>query len=116
MSLKRGLAELVGLAAPPVCVACREPLGRADEPLCGACRRGLPWLRGRRCPRCGLPRHRGARCPALGAAFTRAWAPLAYDQTARALVRALKFRGALPVADVMAAHVAATLPLELAGR
>jgi predicted amidophosphoribosyltransferase len=49
-------------------------------------------------------------CPAAGAAFARAWAPLAYDGVARQLVAALKFRGALPVAALMAAHVAANLP------
>jgi ComF family protein len=43
----------------------------------------------------------------------RAWAPLAHDGVARELVSALKFRGALPVAAVMAAHLAANLPAEL---
>ena len=94
---RRGLAELLAIVAPPACVACREPLGRADQLLCPGCLRALPWLRGRRCPRCGLPRHRRGGCPARGAAFARAWAPLAYDGPARALVQALKFRAALPV-------------------
>jgi predicted amidophosphoribosyltransferase len=80
--------------------------------VCGACLRRMPWLRGHRCPRCGLPRHR-AGCPAATSAFDRAWAPLAYDGPARDLVRALKFHGALPVAGLMAAHLAANLPLDL---
>ena len=80
--------------------------------VCGACLRALPWLRGHRCPRCGLPRHRSG-CPAATAAFDRAWAPLAYEGTARALVGALKFRAALPVAGLMAAHMAANLPADL---
>ena len=80
--------------------------------VCGPCLRGLPWLRGHRCPRCALPRHR-AGCPAATSAFDRAWAPLAYEGTARELVRALKFRGALPVAGLMAAHMAANLPLDM---
>jgi ComF family protein len=66
----------------------------------------------RTCGRCGLPSHRQG-CPAAGAAFHRAWAPLAYDGVARDLVAALKFRGALPVAALMAAHMAANLPAEL---
>jgi predicted amidophosphoribosyltransferase len=66
----------------------------------------------RSCPRCGLATHRGG-CPAAGAAFTRAWAPLAHDGVARGLVAALKFRGALPVAALMAAHIAANLPESL---
>jgi predicted amidophosphoribosyltransferase len=112
---RRALAELLAIVAPPACVACREPVGRADELLCAGCLRELPWLRGRRCPRCGLPRHRHGGCPAAAAAFRRAWAPLAYDGPARALVQALKFRGALPVVALMAAQVAATLPPDLRG-
>jgi ComF family protein len=66
----------------------------------------------RACARCGLPSHRHG-CPAARAAFARAWAPLVYDGVARELVAALKFRGALQVAEVMAAHIAANLPGEL---
>jgi predicted amidophosphoribosyltransferase len=104
------LATIVGLIAPPSCAACR---GSTDGRLvCGACLRRLPWLRGHRCPRCALPRHR-AGCPAAASAFDRAWAPLAYEGAARDLVHALKFHGALPVAGLMAAHMAANLPLDL---
>ena len=110
---RRALAELLAIVAPPACVACREPVGRADELLCAACLRALPWLRGRQCGRCGLPRHRRGGCPAAAAAFARSWAPMAYDGPARALVQALKFRGALPVVELMAAQIAATLPEEL---
>ena len=106
----RPLALLVALIAPPSCAACRRPL--PDGLVCGECLRGLPWLRGHRCARCALPRHR-AGCPAAKAAFDRAWAPLAHDGAARGLVHALKFRAALPVADVMAAHMAANLPADL---
>jgi predicted amidophosphoribosyltransferase len=38
---------------------------------------------------------------------------MAYEGSARALVQALKFRAALPVAGTMAAQLAATLPAEL---
>jgi predicted amidophosphoribosyltransferase len=110
---RRGLAELLAILAPPACVSCREPVGRADQLLCPACLRSLPWLRGRRCPLCGLPRHRHGGCPAARAAFARAWAPMAYAGPARALVGALKFRGALPAAGLMAAQIAATLPPDL---
>jgi len=40
---------------------------------------------------------------------------MAYQGVARELVGALKFRAALPVADLMAAHMAATLPAVLRG-
>jgi predicted amidophosphoribosyltransferase len=43
----------------------------------------------------------------------RAWAPMAYEGVARDLIAALKFRSALPVANLMAAHMAANLPREL---
>jgi predicted amidophosphoribosyltransferase len=104
------LAELIALLAPPVCAACRAPLERAGAPLCPACLRALPWLRGAGCERCALPAHRARGCPARAAAFDRAWTAMAYAGPARALVRALKLRGALPLAELMAAQVAATLP------
>jgi ComF family protein len=106
------VAELLAVVVPPACVACRGSVPRADLRLCAQCARALPWLAKRTCPRCGLPSHRRG-CPAGRAAFGRAWAPLAYDGVARQLVAALKFRGALPVAALMAAHIAANLPAEL---
>ena len=101
--------HLLSILVPPACAVCRRPLRDAGAVACTGCLRRLPWLRGHRCPRCALPRHR-AGCPAAGAAFDRAWAPLAYEGAARDLVAALKFRAALPVAGLMAAHVAANLP------
>ena len=110
------IAELLALLAPPSCTACRRPQTAAGPLLCPECARALPWLRGPGCPRCGLPRHRrNAGCPAARSAFALAWAPLAYDGVARDLVQALKFRGALPVANLMAAQLAAGLPPALRG-
>jgi predicted amidophosphoribosyltransferase len=106
------LQQLGALLAPPGCVACRAPTAGPGERLCAGCVRALPWLRAG-CPRCALPRHRGRGCPAAAAAFPQAWAPLAYEGVARDLVGALKFRAALPVADVMAAQMAANLPAPL---
>jgi predicted amidophosphoribosyltransferase len=110
--LERLRAELLALVVPPLCAACRAPLPRAGDPLCGSCRRALPWLRGPRCERCALPAP-CAPCPAGTAAFARAWAPLAYEGPARVLVGALKFRGALALADLMAAQIAAGAPQPL---
>ncbi|HEU4973791.1 MAG TPA: ComF family protein [Baekduia sp.] len=107
------LDHLLALLVPPRCAACRAPLARAGDPLCAGCRAGLPWLRGRRCERCGLPGGCGARCPSARSAVARAWAPLAHAGPARALVHALKFGGALPLAQLMAAQVAANAPAEL---
>jgi ComF family protein len=110
---RRLAAELMAALAPPACLACRAPLRDAAGQLCGTCRRALPWLADPRCPRCGLPAPCGARCPARDAAFVRAWAPLAHAGPARALVSALKFGGALSVARLMAAQIAAGVPRDL---
>lgn len=104
------LAELLALLAPPLCVACRAPLPDARRLLCASCLRELPWLGADGCRRCWLPHHGGRACPATGAEFDTAWAPLAYEGAARELVRALKFRGALPVLSLMSAQVATNLP------
>jgi len=111
-------AELLAALAPPACLACRAPLRDLGAPLCPACRRALPWIRSPRCVRCGLPPPCGGAgttggCPARAHAYARAWAPLAHEGPARQLVAALKFRGALPLAQLMAAQIAATLPREL---
>jgi predicted amidophosphoribosyltransferase len=110
--LERVRVELLALAVPPVCVACGVPLERAGESLCPMCRARLPWLTGPCCPRCALPAPCDP-CPARGAAYDRAWAPLAYAATARTVVTALKFRGGLALADLMAAQMAATAPSQL---
>jgi predicted amidophosphoribosyltransferase len=103
-------AELLALLAPPACAHCRAPLAAGAVALCAACLRALPWLGARVCRRCGLPQHGGRACPAAGAAYASAWAPVAYEGTAAALVRALKFRGALSVAELLAAQMAANAP------
>jgi ComF family protein len=111
----RILAELLAVVVPPACVVCRAALPRAELWLCPSCTRALPWMPQRTCRRCGLASHRRG-CPAGRAAFARAWAPLAHDGVARELVAGLKFRGALPVAAVMAAHLAANLPRDVRER
>jgi predicted amidophosphoribosyltransferase len=108
--LPLALQLLAAWLAPPACVACAAPLAAAGGHLCPACRRALPWL-GRVCPRCALPAHGASgACPAARGPLSAAWAPLAYAGPARESVVALKFRGALPVADAMAAAMAAGAP------
>jgi ComF family protein len=86
----------LGLLVPPFCWACGADAGRA-EPLCGECRRELRWLGG----------------DAVELAGIAAWAPLVYEGPAQALVRALKFRGAIGLAGPMAAQIAARAPAAL---
>jgi ComF family protein len=108
-TVRQLLAHLGAAVAPPSCWACGAAVA-AGHPLCWACRAELRFLRGTRCGRCGLPAPCGPRCPALGSAVAQAWAPVAFEGPARALVHALKFRGALGVADAMAAQVVAGAP------
>ncbi|MGI8439528.1 MAG: ComF family protein [Thermoleophilaceae bacterium] len=88
-----GLTTLLALVAPPLCAGCggHAPGGRV---LCAGCARELRWL--------------GPEPLARGA--LRVWAPLAYEGPAAAVARALKYRGALRLADGMAAAVAANAP------
>jgi ComF family protein len=106
------LGAASALLAPPACWSCRVPVP-VGHALCSQCRSALPFLRGPCCGCCGLPEPCGGRCPGLGSPLARAWAPVAFDGPARALVHALKFRGALAVADVMAAQIVAGVPAGL---
>ncbi len=90
------LRSFLSLVAPPLCVACGASAGRV-EPLCPECRRELRWL----------------PAPPLRTSVLPLWAPFAYGSGARALVRALKFRGLSGVAAHMGAQIAATAPDEL---
>ncbi len=108
------MPALLDLLIPPRCVACRSATGVArGDPLCIVCRGALPWLPAvaQRCARCGLPERHGARsCPARRQAFAAAWSAVAYAGPVPPLVLALKDRGALPVATLMAAQLAAAAP------
>jgi ComF family protein len=84
------------------CFLCR---GAARELLCPECRAELPGLPAERCPRCALPAPGGAvcgRCLANPPAYDATYAALAYDFPADALVHALKFRGELALAPLLA--------------
>lgn len=89
------IEALVGLVVPPSCWACGA-LARRREPLCLGCR----------------ARMRRHDDPVV-LAGVEVWAPLAYDGAARALVGGLKFRGAVGLAQPMAAEIAACAPPRL---
>ena len=92
-------SALGGLLAPPVCWSC-SGLSRRGDPLCGRCRASLHRLGSEPVLLCGV----------------LVWAPLAYSGPARDLVRALKFRGAIGLADTMAAQIVANGPPGLLDR
>jgi ComF family protein len=87
------LARLLSLVAPPLCLACGAA-AQVHQPLCRACRADMRWLAFEQAELPGPP----------------VWAAVSYDGPARALVAALKFRGAIGVADAMAAQMAACAP------
>jgi ComF family protein len=87
------LARLLSLVAPPLCVCCGSAAS-LHQPLCRACLGDLRWLSFEQPPGAGVP----------------VWAAVSYEGPARALVRALKFRGAVGLVDAMAAQMAANAP------
>ena len=87
--------------APPGCFACGASAGGA-LPLCPVCRDVLGWLSAET-----------VRLEDGSGSTVEAWAPLAYRGGAKALARALKFRGAVALADGMAAQVVASVPAAL---
>ncbi|HMI81504.1 MAG TPA: hypothetical protein VK480_06920, partial [Solirubrobacterales bacterium] len=85
------LANAVAIAlVPPLCASCGRSC-RAEATLCTRCGRRL-----------------AAADPLLGsgpAGLDRAWSSAPYEDVARNLVAALKFRHLLTVADLMAERI-----------
>ena len=86
-------ARAWALVVPPFCWDCGAD-ARLGEPLCLSCRSALRWL--------------GPEIGRVGG--IEVWAPVAYEGPARALVRGLKYRGAVGLAEHMAAAVCAGAP------
>jgi ComF family protein len=88
------------------CFVCR---GAARALLCGECDAELPRLAGPLCPRCALRSPGGlvcGRCLRRPPAYDATVAALGYDFPADVLVHALKFRGELALAPLLAACLA----------
>src|SRR3954467_7311990 len=84
------------------CFVCR---GASRELLCDICRQELPRLGDELCPRCALPSPAAAvcgRCLSDPPAYDATIAALVYDFPADTLVHALKFRGELALAPLLA--------------
>ena len=100
--LLRGTSFLFGGS----CFVCR---GAACALLCAQCEAELPRLELPLCPRCALKSPGGAvcgRCLSQSPAYDATQAALAYDFPADALVHALKFRGELALAPLLAGFLA----------
>jgi len=95
------MASLVARAwsvlVPPFCWECGGDAA-VGAPLCSSCRAELRWL--------------GPE--AVVVEGVEVWAPVAYEGPGRALVRGLKYRGAVGLAEPMAAAICAGAP-SLAG-
>jgi ComF family protein len=94
------------------CFVCR---GAARTLLCAQCEVELPRLAESLCPRCALDSPDGAicgRCLAQSPAYDATHAALAYDFPADALVHALKFRGELALAPLLASFLAGKIGRE----
>jgi ComF family protein len=102
-------SRLVSAVVPPLCAVCREP-ELDDRPLCPECSARLVPLCDPRCRRCGAPLpHDAARCPECRGrtlAFEGAWSAFAYEGVARDVVAALKSRGAVALAGLIADEIA----------
>jgi ComF family protein len=84
------------LLFPPLCIACRKPVGEPGA-LCAACWQPIRFLEGPMCDRCGLPFEfdPGAAtlcggCHSRPPAFDKARAVMRYDAHSRGPILALK--------------------------
>lgn len=101
------LRLVVDFALPPLCPACREPVGGAGG-LCAACWSRLSPIERPFCERLGIP---FAYDPGPGIlsmqaiadppSYTRARAAVRYDDVARTMVHALKYGDRLDLAPAM---------------
>ncbi len=87
------LDRLAAVLAPPFCWGCGAD-ARSGQPLCPVCRSRLRWLGAEPVRLEGVP----------------VWSAVAFEEPARSLVRALKYRGAAGLAEPLAAAVAAGAP------
>lgn len=108
----RSRQKLASILFGGSCFLCR---GAARDLLCGDCEAELPWLDEPVCPRCALASPGGApcgRCLAEPPHFDATLAALWYRFPADVLVQALKFRGELALAGLLASVLAKRIPAE----
>jgi ComF family protein len=105
----RVLAAIAGALFRGSCFLCR---GAARATLCPACDADLPRLSQPLCPRCALLSPGGAvcgRCLAEPPRYDATVAALAYAFPGDVLIHALKFRGELALAPLLAALLSSRL-------
>jgi ComF family protein len=94
---------VLNLLFPPLCMACREPVGEAG--LCPSCWGAITFLDGPACACCGLPfpvdlgaGQKCAACQTRPPPFASAHAIMAYDEHSRGAILALKHADRLELA------------------
>jgi ComF family protein len=105
MGMKNSLAKAaLDLFFPPLCLACREPVG-GDASLCAGCWSRIVFLDGPLCACCGIPFELDpgletlcAACHARAPAFDSARAIMRYDENSRGPILALKHADRLDLA------------------
>lgn len=110
--VRNALALARDLVLPPVCAACRAPVAGAGC-LCARCWANLSFIARPYCERLGTPFSHdmgegmlSMRAIADPPAYGRARAAVRYDETARALVHALKYGDRLELAPMMGRFMA----------
>jgi ComF family protein len=106
-ALRRGGRLALDLVLPPLCPACREPLGEGAG-LCAACWSKLSLIEPPYCARLGIPFTYdpgpgllSAEAIANPPAYDRARAAVRYDDIARALVHRFKYGDRLDLAPML---------------
>jgi len=119
-AIRRAGRLALDLALPPLCSACREPLGDGIG-LCASCWSKLSFIEPPYCPRLGIPfsYDPGSGLLSMEAianppAYDRARAAVRYDNIARALVHSFKYGDRLDLAPLMG-HWMARAGRELLG-
>jgi ComF family protein len=104
--LRRTIGFAVDVALPPLCAACRDPVG--GEGLCAACWSKLSFIAPPYCERLGIPfpYDPGPGVISMEAiadppTYQRARAAVRFDEVSRALVHALKYGDRLDLAPMM---------------
>src|SRR3954471_21479268 len=104
--LRAGFGLAVNLVLPPLCPACREPVG--DAGLCAPCLSKLSFIAPPYCERLGIPFpfDGGPALLSMEAiadppAYHRARAAVRYDDISSKLVHALKYGDRLDLAPTM---------------
>lgn len=100
-------AKLAQNMLPQRCLLCAAASG--NSPICPACQNDLPRHTMPACPVCALPTPQGEVCGLClkhPPAFDATHATFTYGFPMDALLRALKYRGLLTVADIVAQELA----------